>query len=438
MPSHQRNHAAVIRWLLFVCLLYSGSSLEAQIEAPTPVPTREAATQSSGTSDDSELKIQNYQLKHTKAAEVLKLFMQLHGIKNAATVDERTNSIVFFANDEAARELRASLAFLDGDAPHPIIPPAPVLKGSSPQAPNPAETKPAGPFRKFTFKHAKVADVVKILRELTGANIDNEDMEGFAVDERTNSVIWKVKDEWRSQQWEEMLLTLDGESSTSTTQKTPSPYAPTPASGSAQPTQTFTFSMGLERGESLESLKQRYNELEHQTHQLAAKLKQSTSLSESQRAELQLAVRESFEARQALQRAELADLAQRMQSMQQSIDMRDKLADKVVQRRVEDLLNPSLKWDAGKMSEQLLVGPKQVSSNPATPLPPSALPSNVSAPSVRGEPPATVIRKRIQGRWIVQTFSVGDKDALPEFAGQVEVVQGTRIANTCRRRSASN
>ena len=44
---------------------------------------------------------------------------------------------------------------------------------------------------------------------------------------------------------------------------------------------------------------------------------------------------------QALQRAELADLAQRMKSMQQSIDMRDKLADKVVEKRVEDLLNPN-------------------------------------------------------------------------------------------------
>jgi uncharacterized protein (TIGR03067 family) len=111
-----------------------------------------------------------------------------------------------------------------------------------------------------------------------------------------------------------------------------------------------------------------------------------------------------------------------MKSMQQSIDMRDKLADKVVERRVEDLLNPNLKWDAGKISEQLLVGPNQGSSNLAMPLPPSALQPNVSAPSVRGEPPATVIRKRIQGRWIVQTFSVDDKDALPEFAGQVEVV----------------
>ena len=107
----------------------------------------------------------------------------------------------------------------------------------------------------------------------------------------------------------------------------------------------FDFSIGIARGESLESLKQRYNELEQQAHQLADKLKQSNSPSESERTELKTAVRKSFEARQALQRAELADLAQRMKSMQQSIDMRDKVADKVVQRRVEDLLDPNLKWE---------------------------------------------------------------------------------------------
>lgn len=344
MSSHQRNHTAIIRWLLFVCLLYSGSSLEAQIEAPTPVPTQEAPFKSKETSDDSELKIQNYQLKHAKAAEVLKLFKQLHGIKNAATVDERTNSIVFFANDEAARELRESLGLLDSETPSPIISPTPVVQGSSPKVPSPEKSKPAGPFRKFTFKHAKVADVLKILRELAGSTNENDNVFGFAVDERTNSVIWKVKDEWESRHWEETLLTLDGESSASKIQSAPSPYAP-PASVSAQPTQTFAFSIDFARGESLESLKQRYNELEQQAHQLADKLKQSKSPSESELGVLKAAVRKSFEARQALQRAELADLAQRMKSMQQSIDMRDKLADKVVQRRVEDLLNHNLKWD---------------------------------------------------------------------------------------------
>ncbi len=450
MPSHQRN-TAVIRWMLFVCLLCSGSRLEAQIEAQTPVLTQDAPSKSKETSDDSELKIQNYQLKHAKAAEVLKLFKQLHGGKTTATIDERTNSIVFLANETNARELRESLALLDG--------PTPVLKGSSPQAPRqstytqlPEESKPAGPFRKFTFKHAKVADVVKILRELTGANIDNEDMEGFAVDERTNSVIWKVKDEWNSRHWEETLLTLDGENSTSRIQSAPSRYAapasmPTPidfatlnSQVSAQPTQTFTFSMGFERGESVEALKQRYNELEKQTHQLADKLKQSKSPSEPERTELTTAVRKSFEARQALQRAELADLAQRMKSMQQSIDMRDKLADKVIERRIEDLLNPNLKWDLLAAKDRTLDGHNSESSNgsattaqsaPETPtltpessayLPPSIAPTPISARYDPGKRPETIIMERIQGEWIAESMISAGKDSLSDYSEPFEVL----------------
>ena len=408
MPSHQCSQTAVIKWLLFACLLYSGSRLEAQIEAPAPVPTTEAPSKSKETSDDSEFKIHNYQLKHAKAAEVLKLFKQLHGVKNTATVDERTNSIVFLANETDARELRESLALLDGDALPPVIPPTPVVQRSSPEVRVPSKFESPNAklrFRKFTFKHAKVADVVKILRELTGANIDHENMEGFAVDELTNSVIWKVKDEWSSRHWKETLLTLDGESSASKTQSAPSPYrhlanTPTPvdlpsspnSQVSAQPTQTFTFSMGLERGESLDSLKQRYNVLEQKTHQLADKLKQSKSPGEPERTELQTAVRKSFEARQALQRAELADLAQRMQSMQQSIDMRDKLADKVIARRVEDLLNPNLKWDVTRTStesthaiaKEVLMRPSKITSSQE-------------------------MQAALQGTWTVRAFQANDQ-----------------------------
>ena len=47
-------------------------------------------------------------------------------------------------------------------------------------------------------------------------------------------------------------------------------------------------------------------------HQLADKLKQSKLPSEPERTELKTAVRKSFEARQALQRAELAELGQRI------------------------------------------------------------------------------------------------------------------------------
>lgn len=218
------------------------------------------------------------------------------------------------------------------------------LAAQSPYAPATAgdsvQQQPQSLIRKFTFKHAKAADVLKILQQLAGPT-DHIGLK-IAVDERTNSLVFQPEDDRQSRYFEETCTSLDAE--------TPTPgdigkglSISVPALG-PQPL-TFDFSFGIARGESLESLKQRYNELEQQAHQLADKLKQSKSPSESELGVLKAAVRKSFEARQALQRAELADLAQRMKSMQQSIDMREKLVDKVIERRVEDLLNPNLKWD---------------------------------------------------------------------------------------------
>jgi hypothetical protein len=328
MPSHQRNHTAVIRWLLFVCLLYSGSSLEAQIQAPIPVPIQEAPSTSTEASVGTEENLVTYQLKHAKAAEVLKIWQKLlGGYVRSIAVDERTNSIVLITIKATPDEVLATLALLDGELPSSI--------GNTPSP----EVHSQLPLRKVTFKHARAADVSKIMRDLVGEALD--DGKGFVVDERTNSLLYLSHDV-SSPEFEEFCRSLDT--------PTPSPGDTTSGKSTDLPAngpkpQVLTFSIGFDRGESLESLKQRYNELEQQAHQLADKLKQSKLPSKPERTELKTAVRKSFEARQALQRAELADLAQRMKSMQQSIDMRDKLADKVVQRRVEDLLNPNLKWD---------------------------------------------------------------------------------------------
>jgi hypothetical protein len=71
----------------------------------------------------------------------------------------------------------------------------------------------------------------------------------------------------------------------------------------------------------------------------------SAELDEKRKAELRHVVRKTFLARQELQRAELAEFAARLKRIQQTIEMRDKIADKIIDRRVEELLDPNLKWD---------------------------------------------------------------------------------------------
>ncbi len=81
---------------------------------------------------------------------------------------------------------------------------------------------------------------------------------------------------------------------------------------------------------------------------------------DNRRAVLRDAVRQTFLARQNLQRAELAEFAARMNRIQQTIEMRDKIADKIIDRRVEELLDPNLKWDQNsEVSSQNSVVRKQ-------------------------------------------------------------------------------
>lgn len=239
---------------------------------------------------------------------------------------------------------------------------------------------------KYTFKHSKAADVLRLINQLAGFSIPN-----IAVDERTNSLILQVENEDK-QEMDDFFKLLDTES--------PSP-SPTGNGSNGKEVLgisvlgpkpvTLDFSFLISAEESIDSLQTRYRELETQAHRLADKLKQAESVGSTERSELQAAVRKSFEARQALQRAELADLAKRMKSMQQSIDLRDKLAEKVIERRVEDLLDPNLKWevDGKDKGSPLTNSPKETPT-----------PSTITT--------AKELQAALQGTWQVRVFQAED------------------------------
>lgn len=86
-----------------------------------------------------------------------------------------------------------------------------------------------------------------------------------------------------------------------------------------------------------------YEAANKQAHDLAESLRQTPDA--AKKAELRTAVQRAFTLRQSLLRAELQEMQARLEKTQQSLDMRDRSADQIVDRRVEDLLNPQLKWD---------------------------------------------------------------------------------------------
>jgi hypothetical protein len=97
--------------------------------------------------------------------------------------------------------------------------------------------------------------------------------------------------------------------------------------------------------------RRRLADLETPAMQLAEKVRAvETSLGKDhpdavkQRAGLRALVQKTFAERQEIQRAELAEFTRRLERMRLSIETREKIADKIVDRRVEVLLSPDVDW----------------------------------------------------------------------------------------------
>ncbi len=109
--------------------------------------------------------------------------------------------------------------------------------------------------------------------------------------------------------------------------------------------QTLPLKTGLQR--QYEAAEQEAQAAAQQWRQLTAKSGdvQTTVEIGAARAKLQAAVAKAFDARQKLQQAELLDMQRRIYSLAGTIDSREKLKDQIIDRRVQELLNPALDWN---------------------------------------------------------------------------------------------
>jgi hypothetical protein len=125
-------------------------------------------------------------------------------------------------------------------------------------------------------------------------------------------------------------------------------------------------------------------ELARQHRQLAAEHGDAKQL-DSLKARLQAEVGKAFEARQQAQRIELAALAQRLQQIERTIAARERIKDRIIERRLEELLDPALRWDVAAAGQP-------AAGNPAvmpTGVPPTAASSTPGGalPPLGGTPP---------------------------------------------------
>lgn len=114
-------------------------------------------------------------------------------------------------------------------------------------------------------------------------------------------------------------------------------------------TGTMVFSSNA-NARKIAQLRTDYEAANKQAHDLAESLRQTPDA--AKKSELRAAVKRAFTLRQSLLRAELQEMQARLEKTQQSLDMRDRMADQIVDRRVEDLLNPDLDWNDSELPKK--------------------------------------------------------------------------------------
>ncbi|HVJ86322.1 MAG TPA: secretin N-terminal domain-containing protein, partial [Caulifigura sp.] len=236
-----------------------------------------------------------------------------------------------------------------------------------------SDSKPAAkkePHLKiFPLQHAPADTMASLLSQVVRSN-------GFTAvaDARTNSLVITAPGE-ELEIAETLLSKLDRPGA-----KTAVAFARSGSSTSqsAEPKPATSKAVG--------DLERAYADREAAAAKLAAELKElqksaSTGKDDPRQAslrdKLKAAVRQSFEARQALLSAELESLQSRIDSTRQTLELRGQASEVIVDRRVDDLLNPDLDWDAQRrMATAPMTGwPVQVAEPPQMPsLAPAASP----------------------------------------------------------------
>jgi hypothetical protein len=259
-----------------------------------------------------------------------------------------------------------------GTEEHPA--PPNLQAGASPFSSIPAlPTSERGEVKVFSLQNIQAKDAGRIIEQLYITTPNGRDSSAIrlSVDDRSNSLIVRG-DSAVIAEVEALLLRLDTKQPVTEPASTASAIGDgtglrvnVPAIGpeplaldfsapvSSAQGQTFSFFIGF-NGQSADNLRRQYDGLEQRARSLSDQLREplpDPAMGETLRSQLRDTVRQAFETRQNLQRAELAEFARRLKGIHESIELRDKVSQQIIDRRVEELLDPNLEWDeAGKTS----------------------------------------------------------------------------------------
>lgn len=203
--------------------------------------------------------------------------------------------------------------------------------------------KSSGELTVFYFKHADAQSAFTILSQLFRDFTVGPDglFESMAVDPRLNAILVRGGSQEELSELETVVKQLDQ----------PHPGQPIdPYSAEAPPTTLAEELMSAQSqltklGDKYKQLEQQAARLAEQHRHLSTKATRTPGDAEALKQQLAGVVKQAFVARQQLQRAELAQFRQRLSRIEQQIATRDRIEDKIIDRRVEELLNPDVRWE---------------------------------------------------------------------------------------------
>ncbi|MCH7729520.1 MAG: hypothetical protein IH991_24045, partial [Planctomycetes bacterium] len=266
-----------------------------------------------------------FHLIHADAKSLAELLQPLFE-SDIITADQRTNSLIANCDPTRVNDLDAVIRILDGRR----------AVGAT------RLPKTSGLTQVFPLKHAKASTLAQTLSSLFQARALFDQPPLFVADKATNSLLVAHAAD-RLEAITNVVKKLDHATGSETAQSFINQWA-----RRRKPDQSDPLSLFNPR-DPHEQLDAKILELAAQYQ--AARTEGFERLGERVKQELRETVTRAFAARQQRQREELAKLQQRFERIHQLIETRERIKGKIIEHRVEELLNPALRWNASTQGD---------------------------------------------------------------------------------------
>jgi len=208
----------------------------------------------------------------------------------------------------------------------------------------------------FTLKNIDAVWARHVISELFGS-----DLPSLAVDERSNSLMVRGSTQLLPV-IETLLLRIDSVSARDADPASIINLHPQVVSDDGN--NRADLKLRDVSSSMVDALRDHYNKMNAQCRTIARQFREVEAVKQAQRSKkltelrrkLGIAVGDAFQARQQLQRAELAAFQQRTQQIRQTIELRDQIAGQIINSRVEQLLNPNAQWDNTPATDPSRIG----------------------------------------------------------------------------------